>query len=361
MTDPEPQPTPPLRPPFQFNLRTLLPLFVVLGSSLAVFGAWGIVVLVSVVALATYLHHIKSFWSLASLALALVCLMCLLSSLLEPAVKYAREAGRRASCLNKLKFIGLTLHRYHEAKGCFPPAYSTDNNGKPMHSWRLLIQRYVEGGSGVEWMCDFREPWNGPKNTILSTIRLNEYVCPSDISACAPAAAETDYFAVVGPNAAWLGDKPRKLADFGKAASHTIMLVEAANSGVPWAEPRDFSVDTLGVADGKSPAIILGSDHGRREDFLFIYDHMPVINVAMADGSVRTLPIGGRSPEELRRIFQIGGYTEEEMNRDYDERRRLNWPNIAALAVWLLSVGVLLTRAVRSRKRLSVPATRLSD
>jgi hypothetical protein len=34
----------------------------------------------------------------------------------------------------------------------------------------------------------------------------------------------------------------------------------------------------------------------------------------------------------------------------YDSHRRLNWPNIAALAVWLLSVGLLLTRAVRSRK-----------
>jgi uncharacterized membrane protein YhhN len=40
-----------------------------------------------------------------------------------------------------------------------------------------------------------------------------------------------------------------------------------------------------------------------------------------------------------------------------EEERRFNWPNIAALAVWLLSVGVLLTCAVRSRKRLPVPAT----
>ncbi len=30
--------------------------------------------------------------------------------------------------------------------------------------------------------------------------------------------------------------------------------------------------------------------------------------------------------------------------------RHLNWPNIAALAVWLLSVGMLLVGAVRSRK-----------
>ena len=44
MTDPAPQPAvQPPRPPFQFTLRTLLLLFVVLGSSLAVFGVWGIV------------------------------------------------------------------------------------------------------------------------------------------------------------------------------------------------------------------------------------------------------------------------------------------------------------------------------
>ena len=34
---------------------------------------------------------------------------------------------------------------------------------------------------------------------------------------------------------------------------------------------------------------------------------------------------------------------------------QLNWPNIATLAVWLLSVGTLLTHAVRSRKILAVP------
>ena len=41
-TEPTPQ-----RPRFQFGLPTLLLLFVVLGSSLAVFEAWGIVLRVS--------------------------------------------------------------------------------------------------------------------------------------------------------------------------------------------------------------------------------------------------------------------------------------------------------------------------
>jgi hypothetical protein len=46
MSAPEPRPASPepKRPGFPYSLTTLLLLFVVLGSSLAVFGAWGIVV-----------------------------------------------------------------------------------------------------------------------------------------------------------------------------------------------------------------------------------------------------------------------------------------------------------------------------
>ena len=60
------------------------------------------------------------------------------------------------------------------------------------------------------------------------------------------------------------------------------------------------------------------------------------------------LRLGNRSPDDLRKLLQIGGFKEEEIWRL--RQRQLNWPNIAALAVWLLSVGTLLTQAVRSRK-----------
>jgi hypothetical protein len=64
--------------------------------------------------------------------------------------------------------------------------------------------------------------------------------------------------------------------------------------------------------------------------------------------------IGSRSREDLQKLFQIGGFDDEELG---DPPRHLNWPNIAALAVWLLSVGTLLTRAVRTRKTLPTPLT----
>ena|SRR5271157_353196 len=141
----EPQPTesPPQRPGFQFQLRTMLLLFVVLGSSLAVFGAWGIVVFALTVGLAIYLHKVESLRSLVYIALALLCLTCLIGMLVLPAVNNVHD-GYRGSCLNRLLEIGLALHRYHQANGCFPPAYIADKNGKPMHSWRVLILPYME-------------------------------------------------------------------------------------------------------------------------------------------------------------------------------------------------------------------------
>ncbi len=73
--------------------------------------------------------------------------------------------------------------------------------------------------------------------------------------------------------------------------------------------------------------------------------------MALANGSVRFLRVGNRSPEDSRKLLQVGGFKEKEFG---DPDRRLNWPNIAALAVWLLSVGTLLTYAVRSRSITSI-------
>ena len=95
MSEPEPQPAaPPPSPPFQFSLRTLLLLFVVLGSSLAVFGAWGIVVFGLVVGLAIYRSSSRILvgrW--ACLALVVLCLIVVSIGLLLPAVDSVREAS----------------------------------------------------------------------------------------------------------------------------------------------------------------------------------------------------------------------------------------------------------------------------
>jgi hypothetical protein len=144
MSDPEPKPTspPPKRPRFQFSLRTLLLLFVVLGSSLAVFGAWAILVFALVLGLAICLHEAEPLWSWARLALVVIVLLGL-AALLMPGIETHREASPRSQCANNMRLIASALQAYHQANGCFPPAYITDKSGKPMHSWRVLIRPHL--------------------------------------------------------------------------------------------------------------------------------------------------------------------------------------------------------------------------
>jgi hypothetical protein len=106
MNDSEPQPTAPPPParPFQFSLRTLLLLFVVLGSSLAVFGTWGIAVFGLVVGLAIYLYRAKSYRLLILFLLVslipLIDIIGMLDSLLQPAIAAACQAGGQPNWSN---------------------------------------------------------------------------------------------------------------------------------------------------------------------------------------------------------------------------------------------------------------------
>src|SRR5689334_8169769 len=52
--------------------------------------------------------------------LVVVAIIGGLIALMLPAVHSARESGRRLICGNNLRQIGMALHGYHEANGCFP-------------------------------------------------------------------------------------------------------------------------------------------------------------------------------------------------------------------------------------------------
>jgi prepilin-type N-terminal cleavage/methylation domain-containing protein/prepilin-type processing-associated H-X9-DG protein len=129
--------------------------------------------------------------------LVVIAIIAVLIALLLPAVQAAREAARRAGCVNNLKQIGLALHNYEEAIGCFPPGYVSSivptildacnidsENGLSVDlgsgwAWGSMILPFMEQGP-VYNSINFNLSVAYAANNTCSLTALSVYLCPSD-------------------------------------------------------------------------------------------------------------------------------------------------------------------------------------
>lgn len=184
-----------------------------------------------------------------------------LAAFLVHAIREAKEAAAASSCEGRLNWLQAALRQYEAANGHLPPAYVLGPDGKPWHSWRVLLLPYLEEGE-VYAKYRFDEPWNGPNNSRLADqIDVNAFQCPSGRDY--DKTLNTNYLAVVGEGTAFPGDKPARLADFRDGLENTLLLAEVADAGIHWMEPRDLRLESIAVGRSTADVPAISSPHWR--------------------------------------------------------------------------------------------------
>jgi hypothetical protein len=150
--------------------------------------------------------------------------------------------------------ILMAIENYHSEHEAYPPAYTLDQNGKPLCSWRVLILPYL----GCEEL--FREyhrdePWDSPNNRPLLARIPPVFQCPLT---GAERHNDTGYLVILrgkGPaffdpsitpstfsrGEKWLGSP----VPGAEILSSPVVVVEAPNSGIPWTQPCDVTYDAI--------------------------------------------------------------------------------------------------------------------
>jgi hypothetical protein len=340
---------------FQYRLSTLFLIFFFVAATMALCGPLGIWIvgiwIIGVLFLAAAcLHRAKSLGNGIFLSGFLIFILVICPGLL-PAISPAREAARRANCCINLKQLGLALIEYENEKTHFPPVYQCDANGKPLFSWMVSLLPFFDYGS-VHEQLKKEEPWNSPQNqSALKQLIFASVACPS--SNHTKKTGSTNYIAIIGPGTIWRKGGAVKLSELPNGGSHTVMLVEAADSDKHWAEPFALTVDEVleNMKTGRGVRISSGHPSG--------------VHVLFANGKVDFLP--AEMPLSLWRKILSGELSTKELDEIYslidpDAPDMVNvcvtpsisepkpWIIILGVIVWLISIVLLFHRAMKSRK-----------
>ncbi len=209
-------------------------------------------------------------------------------------VRHQQQIARSSVCQHHLAFLYRALDAYHQEHGTFPPAYVAGPDGKPWHSWRILVLETLGEPLSTEVYRQYRfdEPWNGPNNIRLTHRMPEFFACPNAESGPDGHKSFSNYVVLVGPDAVFRGATSLSRERVAALQANTIVLAETL-PGVPWLEPRDLDTVTMSFeVDGP-----LGSSIGSRDP--------TGAGVVLLDGRVERLK-SGVEPTRLRAMIDVG-------------------------------------------------------
>jgi prepilin-type N-terminal cleavage/methylation domain-containing protein/prepilin-type processing-associated H-X9-DG protein len=217
----------------------------------------------------THIHRSRAGFTLVEL-LVVIAIIGTLVGMLLPAVQAAREAGRRNTCINNVKQIGLAIANFDNTKKFIPgwrnkhphssvAANATDANVQGFVSWPVLILPGLE-------RLDVYKTWDtqanvasGPSDTANFGLRgasspsVEVFTCPTSLpdDQAAPSIA---YAGNVGIGVQPLGGSNQQFKDSGVMMDTAGTTTNTAGGGYAAARTN---VDHASSGDGSTNTILI--------------------------------------------------------------------------------------------------------
>jgi hypothetical protein len=152
-------------------------------------------------------------------------------TIFTPTLSSFQETCRRAESTDRFYLIALAMLLYEREHGTLPPAWTEDEAGNRLHSWRVLLLPYL-GEEELYEKILLDEPWDSEHNRRFHATTVSFYRYPGEKAD----AHATRCAVLVGDETAFEGAAGKKLESLGPFYYNTILVVETQQS-VHWMDP----------------------------------------------------------------------------------------------------------------------------
>jgi prepilin-type N-terminal cleavage/methylation domain-containing protein len=289
--------------------------------------------------------------------LVVIAIIGILVALLLPAIQAAREAGRRTSCANNMKQIGLAAHEFHDTYHLLPPGYlgpvphadfnaATGNQylGSLVYLLPYMEQKNLYDLVQTEKNVDKIGPgwWSNGSTVAAALTKVKPFLCPSTNPYISPngvtaslnvyQSGSTLFFQIVyfsnsgtptqlgrtnyvGVAGYW-GNLPtsatadRYQGAFSNRTTHSLASIEDGTSNTllfgetMGGKDDNTSAPQFGQTWIGSGAMITGGGLNTRQWYAFSSEHPSVVQFVMADGAVKRV---NRTIDQTMYVFYLGG------------------------------------------------------